>query len=96
MQTRERLAYMLNVPIENCHVIFGDMGGNFGTRNAFFPEAFLIPWAAKIIGRPVKWTSSRSDCFLSDYQGRDLAVEAELALDSDGKFLGLRGKNISN
>ena len=96
VQTRERLAYMLNVPIENCHVIFGDMGGNFGTRNAFFPEAFLIPWAAKIIGRPVKWTSSRSDCFLSDYQGRDLAVEAELALDSDGKFLGLRGKNISN
>ncbi len=96
VQTRERLAYMLNVPIENCHVMFGDMGGNFGTRNAFFPEAFLIPWAAKIIGRPVKWTSSRSDCFLSDYQGRDLAVEAELALDSDGKFLGLRGKNISN
>ena len=96
VQTRERLAYMLGVPIENCHVVFGDMGGNFGTRNAFFPEAFLMPWAAKIIGRPVKWISSRSDCFSSDYQGRDLAVEAELALDASGKFLGLRGTNVSN
>ena len=45
-----------------------------------------MPWAAKIIGRPVKWISSRSDCFSSDYQGRDLAVEAELALDESGKF----------
>ena len=55
-----------------------------------------MPWAAKIIGRPVKWISSRSDCFSSDYQGRDLAVEAELALDASGKFLGLRGTNVSN
>ncbi len=96
VQTRERLAHMLNVPISQCRVIFGDMGGNFGTRNAFFPEAFLIPWASKIVGRPVKWTATRSECFLSDYQGRDLHVETELALDETGKFLGLRGLNISN
>ena len=96
VQTRERLAFMLNVPLENCRVVFGDMGGNFGTRNAFFSEAFLMPWASRIVGRTVKWTASRNECFLSDYQGRDLSIESELALDKNGKFLGLRGTNISN
>ncbi len=96
VQTRERLAYMLGVPLAKCRVISGDMGGNFGTRNAFFSEAFLMPWASRFVGRPIKWTATRSECFLSDYQGRDLAVEAELALDATGKFLGLRGINISN
>ena len=96
VQTRERLAFMLNVPLEDCRVVFGDMGGNFGTRNAFFPEALLMPWASRIVGRTVKWTASRSECFLSDYQGRDLSIESELALDKNGKFLGLRGTNISN
>ena len=96
VQTRERMAHMLGVPLENARAVFGDMGGNFGTRNAFFPEALLIPWAAKRVGRPVKWIASRSECFLSDYQGRDLAVTAELALDAEGKFLGLRGVNTSN
>ena len=96
VQTRERLAFMLGVPLESCRVIFGDMGGNFGTRNAFSSEAFLMPWASRFVGRPVKWTASRSECFLSDYQGRDLFIQSELALDEDGKFLGLRGTNISN
>ena len=77
-------------------MVFGDMGGNFGTRNAFFPEALLMPWASRIVGRTVKWTASRNECFLSDYQGRDLGIESELALDKNGKFLGLRGTNISN
>lgn len=96
VQTRERMAYMLGVPLENARAVFGDMGGNFGTRNAFSPETLLMPWAAKRAGRPVKWIASRSECFLSDYQGRDLAVTAELALDEDGKFLGLRGVNTAN
>ena len=73
-----------------------DMGGNFGTRNFFFPEYALLPWAARRIGRPVKWTCERREAFLTDYQGRDLTVEAELALDKDGNFLALRGSNISN
>ena len=77
-------------------MVFGDMGGNFGTRNAFSPEYTLMPWAARRVGRPVKWTASRSECFLSDYQGRDLAVQAELALDKEGNFLALRGVNTSN
>jgi carbon-monoxide dehydrogenase large subunit len=72
------------------------MGGNFGTRNFFFPEYALLPWAARRVGRPVKWVGDRTESFLSDYQGRDLAVEAELALDADGNFLALRGANLSN
>ena len=96
VQTRERLAITLGVPKEQCRVVFGDMGGNFGTRNAFSPEYTLMPWAARRVGRPVKWTASRSECFLSDYQGRDLAVQAELALDKEGNFLALRGVNTSN
>jgi len=96
IRSRERLAATLNVPIENCRVVFGDMGGNFGTRNAFFPEYALIPWAAKRVGRPVKWTATRTECFLSDYQARDMASEAELALDKDGNFLALRGINTVN
>lgn len=96
VQTRERLALTLGVPAENCRVVFGDMGGNFGTRNAYSPEYTLVPWAARRVGRPVKWTASRQECFSSDWQGRDLAVTAELALDADGHFLGLRGTNTSN
>ena len=95
---RERgdLASVLNVPVENCRCVCGDMGGNFGTRNFFFPEYALLPLAAKRIGRPVKWLGDRQESFLTDYQGRDLTSDAELALDKDGKFLGIRGTNISN
>jgi carbon-monoxide dehydrogenase large subunit len=77
-------------------VLMQDVGGNFGTRGMIYPEFALIAWAARRVGRPVKWTCERSESFLSDYQGRDLAVSAELALDADGKFLALRSSNIGN
>lgn len=96
VQTRERLSKVLDVPLENCRAIFGDMGGNFGTRNGFFPEYALVPWASKRVGRPVKWTASRQECFLTDYQARDLRSSAELALDRDGNFLAMRGTNTMN
>ncbi len=96
VQTRDRLATILGIAAENCRVLFGDMGGNFGTRNAFSPEFALVAWASRRVGRPVKWTASRNECFLSDYQGRDLAVRAALALDAEGRFLGLRGANTMN
>ena len=96
VQTRERLAVTLGVSVEACRVVFGDMGGNFGTRNAFSPEFALMPWAARRIGRPVKWTADRRECFLSDYQARDLHSRAALALDEDGNFLALRGVNTLN
>jgi aerobic carbon-monoxide dehydrogenase large subunit len=96
VRERQTLAEVLGVPEQKCRAVCGDMGGNFGTRNSFFPEYGLLPWAARRTGRPVKWYGDRTECFVSDYQGRDLTVTAELALDSDGNFLGLRGTNLSN
>ena len=96
LRLRKDIATVLNVADEYVRLVIRDVGGNFGTRGAIFPEQPLVAWAARRVGRPVKWTSERSEALLSDYQGRDLAVEAELALDKDGTFLGMRGSNIGN
>jgi aerobic carbon-monoxide dehydrogenase large subunit len=96
VRQKHELAGVLDVPMDRIRVVSGDVGGNFGTRNAFYPEFALVAWASRRIGRPVKWTCERQEAFLSDYQGRDLFVEAELALDADGRCLALRGSNISN
>jgi aerobic carbon-monoxide dehydrogenase large subunit len=90
------LAQVLGVVPERVRIVCQDMGGNFGTRNFFYPEYALLAWVAHRVGRPVKWTCERSEAFLSDYQGRDLTVEAELALATDGNFLAVRGTNLSN
>jgi aerobic carbon-monoxide dehydrogenase large subunit len=90
------LATMLGVPAENVRVLMQDVGGNFGTRGMIYPEFALVAWAARELGRPVKWIIERSESFLSDYQARDLAVEAELALDDKGRFLAMRGSNLGN
>src|SRR5207244_56352 len=95
-KVRLYLAPVLGVPAEELRVLCKDMGGNFGTRNFFYPEYALLAWAARHVGRPVKWTCERTESFLSDYQGRDLTVEAELALDEMGNFLAVRGSNLSN
>src|SRR5262245_30697250 len=96
VRQRRELASSLGVSEDEVRVIAGDIGGNFGTRNAFYPEFALIAWASRRLGRPVKWTCERHEALLSDYQGRDLAVEAELALDKRGNFLALRSTNTSN
>jgi carbon-monoxide dehydrogenase large subunit len=96
VRLKQDLALMLDVPADNVRVLMNDVGGNFGTRGMIYPEFALVAWAARRVGRPVKWTSDRSEAFLSDYQARDLAVSAELALDKDGNFLAMRGSNISN
>ncbi|HEY1797824.1 MAG TPA: xanthine dehydrogenase family protein molybdopterin-binding subunit [Stellaceae bacterium] len=93
---QQDLATVLGVGPDKVRVTCGDMGGNFGTRNFFYPEYAVLAWAAKRVGRPIKWTCERTEDFLTDYQGRDLLVEAELALDKDGKFLAVRGHNLSN
>jgi aerobic carbon-monoxide dehydrogenase large subunit len=90
------LAHMLGLEPAMVRVVAKDVGGNFGTRNNSYPEFALVAWAARRLGRPVKWTGDRTESFLSDYHGRDLTVSAELALDSSGKFLALRASNISN
>jgi aerobic carbon-monoxide dehydrogenase large subunit len=90
------LAAALGVPDDRLRLVIRDVGGNFGTRGQIFVEQMLVAWAARRVGRPVKWTSDRSEALLSDYQGRDLAVDAELALDADGNFLAMRGDNVGN
>lgn len=87
---------ILGVPPDKVRVVAWDIGGNFGTKNSLYPEFPLLCWASRKLNRPVKWTCERSEGILSDYQGRDLAVDAELALDADGRFLALRLSNLSN
>ena len=77
-------------------VITRDVGGGFGPRSHLYPEYVLSLWAARKLGRPVKWTSDRSEAFLSDYQARDVVTRASLALDANGKFLGLKVTLYSN
>ena len=90
------LAKILDVPAKSVRVLMDDVGGNFGTRGMIYPEFALVPWAARRAGRPVKWTCERHESFLTDFQGRDLDVTAELALDAEGNFLAMRGSNIGN
>ncbi len=96
VRLKDDLAAILDVLSDKVHVLMGDVGGNFGTRGMIYAEFALIAWAAKKLGRPVKWIIERHESFLSDYQARDLVVEAELALDADGKFLAMRGSNLGN
>ena len=96
VRQKRETADILGIEFDDVRFVAGDVGGNFGTRNAFYPEFALVAWAARRVGRPVKWTCDRREAFLSDHQGRDLAVEAELALDAEGNFVGMRGSNISN
>jgi carbon-monoxide dehydrogenase large subunit len=94
-QKREMVAILGTTP-EQVRVLSYDVGGNFGTRNRVFVEFALVLWAAKKLGRPVKFTATRSEAFLTDYQGRDLVTKVALALRKDGKFLAMRATNISN
>ena len=96
VRQKHELATILGVPMADVRVECGDVGGNYGTRNAFYPEFALVVWAAKRLGRPVKWTCERSEAFASDYQGRDQVITLELALDDKGRFLALRGSVICN
>src|SRR4029078_2532040 len=96
VRQKAELAKILGVEPRFVRVECGDVGGNFGTVNVFFPEFALVVWAAKRLGRPVKWTCERSEAFASDYQGRDQAITLELAPDEKGKFLAVRGSVICN
>ena len=96
VRPRADLVAVMGVGATDIRMVMHDVGGNFGTRGATNPEFALVIWAARRVGRPVKWTCERSEAFLCDYQARDLAVTAELALDPDGRFLAMRGSNLVN
>jgi aerobic carbon-monoxide dehydrogenase large subunit len=80
------LAESFGLPLEKVRFVCPDVGGGFGLRNNLYPEQACILWAAKRVGRPVKWTNDRSESFLTDYAGRDLVTTARLALTRDGKI----------
>jgi aerobic carbon-monoxide dehydrogenase large subunit len=90
------LAKLLNVPNDKIRILTANVGGSFGMKNISYPEYTCILHAAKTLGRPVKWTDERSTSFLSDSQGRAQIIHAELALDSDGKFLAVRLNGYGN
>ncbi|MDH3239551.1 MAG: xanthine dehydrogenase family protein molybdopterin-binding subunit [Alphaproteobacteria bacterium] len=96
VRQKGEMATILGVDRENIRVLSFDVGGNFGTRNRVYVEFGLVLWASGKIKRPVKFTCSRSEAFLSDYQGRDLVTNVELAMKADGTFLAMRATNISN
>jgi carbon-monoxide dehydrogenase large subunit len=84
---RAVLAESFGLPVDKVRFVCPDVGGGFGLRNNLYPEQAAILWAAKRAGKPVKWTNDRSESFLTDYQGRDLATTARLALTHDGRIL---------
>jgi carbon-monoxide dehydrogenase large subunit len=96
VRQKHELAAVLGIAPERLRVVCQDVGGNFGARNRVYVEFGLVLWAARKLGAPVKYTASRSEAFLSDYQGRDLKTKVELALRADGRFLAVRADNISN
>ena len=96
VRQKAELAAVLGVAPEQVRVLSFDVGGNFGVRNRVYVEFGLVLWAARKLGRPVKYTATRCESFLSDFQGRDLVTRVALALRSDGRFLALRADNVSN
>ena len=96
VRQKREIANVLGIAPDTLRVLSLDVGGNFGTRNRVYPEYGLTLWASRKLGRPVKYLATRSECFLSDYQGRDLVSKLALALDAKGKVLALRATNISN
>jgi carbon-monoxide dehydrogenase large subunit len=80
------LAESFGLPPEKIRLVCPDVGGGFGLRNNLYPEQAAILWAARRVGRPVKWTNDRSESFLTDYGGRDLVTTARLALMGDGRI----------
>ena len=89
-------ATVLGTTPDKMHVLTHNVGGSFGMKSQVFPENVLVLFAAKAIGRPVKWTDERSESFVSDHHGRDHAMTGELALDKDGNILALRLTGTGN
>ncbi len=89
-------AFVLGLPESRLRIIAPDVGGGFGSKIFLYPEDVALTWASKKVGRPIKWTAERSESFLTDAHGRDHVTKAELALDSDGKFLAMRVHTTAN
>ena len=89
-------AFVMGIPEHKLRVIAPDVGGGFGSKIFHYAEEAIVTWAAKKVHRPVKWTAERSESFISDAHGRDHVTHAEMAMDGDGIFLGLRVSTRAN
>jgi carbon-monoxide dehydrogenase large subunit len=94
--TRDNTARALGVPPAAVRFVAPDVGGGFGAKNFIYPEHVLMLWAARRVGRPIKWIATRSEGFLSDHQARDHQAHAALALDENGRFLAFRASSVTN
>jgi carbon-monoxide dehydrogenase large subunit len=93
---RNQLSAVLGVPPEKIRVIAEEVGGGFGVRFNIYPEYCAALFAARQLGRPVKWTGTRSEVFLADEQARDVRAKGALALDPQGKIMGMRFDMLAN
>ena len=89
-------AFILGIPEHKFRVVAPDVGGGFGSKIFVYPEEVVVAWASKATGKPVKWTSSRSEAFLTDAQGRDHVTDVEMAFDANAKIVALRVKTVAN
>jgi carbon-monoxide dehydrogenase large subunit len=93
---RRQVTEQLGIPESALRVISPDVGGGFGYKGKLYPEEGIIAWAARRLGRPVRWVASRAESFVADNQARDHFTHAELALDADGRFLALHVNTLAN
>jgi carbon-monoxide dehydrogenase large subunit len=88
--------FTMKIPEAELRLITGDIGGSYGLRGSVYPEIILMLWAARRVGRPVKWLATRNEAHISDDDARDNIVDAALALDADGKFLAVKIRSFGN
>ena len=89
-------AFVLHIPENKLRVVAPDVGGGFGSKIYHYAEEAIVTWASAKVRRPVKWTADRTESFMSDAHGRDHVSTAAMAVDADGKFLGLRIHTLAN
>jgi carbon-monoxide dehydrogenase large subunit len=88
--------HIFGLPEHRMTLIAGDVGGSFGMKGGLYPEVPVAAWASRRVGRAVKWTCERSEGLLADDQARDMVVDAALAVDEAGRFLGMRLSSRNN
>ncbi|MGE0651780.1 MAG: xanthine dehydrogenase family protein molybdopterin-binding subunit [Alphaproteobacteria bacterium] len=87
---------VFRIPENNMTVIAGDVGGSFGMKGGLYPEVPVVAWAARRVGRPVKWTCERSEAYIADDQGRDVVIDAEVGYDQSGKIHAVKFRGYAN
>ncbi|MBS0540223.1 MAG: xanthine dehydrogenase family protein molybdopterin-binding subunit, partial [Proteobacteria bacterium] len=93
---RQLAEFVFKMPAEKFRLHAPDVGGGFGMKNFLYPEWILLPWAARKLGRAVRWTADRAEEFVAGAQGRDIAARAKMALDASGKILAMDIEMVAN